>query len=140
MKMQVLYFSKNGMAQQLAYAVSTELQCKCDNIPPAFPPETEKVIFIGMEAFSAPAKNIVEFCKTLNPSRTKNVAFFTVAKDDSPALDSLKAMLTANGVKVVENNFNCVVKRSFFKSGNITADDLANIKTWASAVVESLKQ
>ena len=37
--MQVLYFSKYGVAQQLAYAVSTELQCKCDSIPPAYPPE-----------------------------------------------------------------------------------------------------
>ena len=57
MKMQVLYFSKYGVAQQLAYSVSTELQCKCDSIPPAYPPENEKVIFIGLEVFGAPAKN-----------------------------------------------------------------------------------
>ena len=140
MEMQVLYFSKYGVAQQLAYAVSTELQCKCDSIPPAYPPENEKVIFIGMESFGSPAKNIIDFCKTLTPARVKNVAFFAASKDGNKGFDSLKSIVTAAGVNVVEKNFECAVKHSIFGTGKATEDDKTKVKEWANAIVDSLKQ
>ncbi|MBE6884358.1 MAG: nitric oxide synthase [Ruminococcaceae bacterium] len=140
MKMQVLYFSKYGAAQKLAYAVSTELQCKCDSIPPAYPPENEKVIFIGMENFGSPAKNIVEFCKTLTTARVKNVAFFAASKTGNAGFESLKSTLTAKGINVIENSFECVVKHSIFGTGTPTDADLNNVKAWASDIVNSLMQ
>lgn len=89
--MRVNFISKSGQAQALAMAISREYQCKSDSIPPAYPCENEKLVFIGFE-FGSCEKVVNTFCKTLTPERAKNVAFFaTSSSGDKIPLTPLSA-------------------------------------------------
>ena len=49
MKAKSLHFSKSGNVQPIASEIGRVMQCVCDQIPPAYPCEGEKVVFIGVE-------------------------------------------------------------------------------------------
>ena len=60
MKMQVLYFSKNGKgnAEAVATAVGRTFKCKCDQIPPAYPCEKEKLVIIVFDDYGKKSKTV----------------------------------------------------------------------------------
>ena len=47
MKAKSLHYSKSGSVQPIASEIGRVMQCVCDQIPPAYPCEGEKVVFIG---------------------------------------------------------------------------------------------
>ena len=49
MKAKSLHFSKRGTVQPIAAEIGRVFQCVCDQIPPAYPCEGEKVVFIGVD-------------------------------------------------------------------------------------------
>ena len=79
MKVKSMHYSKNGNAQAIAARLGEIYRCVSDQIPPAYPCESEKVIFIGIETEKKIEKPVVDFCKDLTPQRTKNVAFYLVS-------------------------------------------------------------
>ena len=85
MKMQVLYFSKNGKgnAEAVATAVGRTFKCKCDQIPPAYPCQNEKLVIIVFDNYGKKAKQLIDFCKDLSLERASNVAIIPLSNDGS---------------------------------------------------------
>ncbi|HAN44835.1 MAG TPA: hypothetical protein DCP97_05525 [Ruminococcaceae bacterium] len=142
MKMQVLYFSKDGNSQILANALSREHRCKCDQIPPAYPCENEKLVIIGLELNGKEApKQVVDFCKNMTDKRAKNVAFFEVSSNGGiDGLGNLKSILKGNGINVMDDVHICTVKGSLFSKGKVTEGDVVAIKDWSIKLIEKLSQ
>ena len=116
-KMQVLYFSKAGNTEKIAQAIGRDQKTKSDQIPPAYPVEAQKLLFIGLELGKVD-KKVLDFVADLKPARTKNVAFFVTG--DAAPLEELKDILKKNGVNVVEDVHVCPVKKGLFKQGAVS--------------------
>ncbi len=134
-KMQVLYFSKAGNTEKIAQAIGRDQKTKSDQIPPAYPVEAQKLLFIGLELGKVD-KKVLDFVADLKPARTKNVAFFVTG--DAAPLEELKDILKKNGVNVVEDVHVCPVKKGLFKQGAVSDADVKACVAWASKVVDSL--
>ncbi len=142
MKMQALYQStKSENTYQIAEVISRAYKCKCDQIPPAYPCENEKVVFIGVEGKgSKPTKQLVDFCKDLTPARTKNVAFFVVSSTGNEGVAALKDIVVSKGVNVMPEVFEVQVKSGLFSKGKLTDANLADAKAWADKIVAALSE
>ncbi len=138
MKAKSLHFSKRGTVQPIASEIGRVYQCVCDQIPPAYPCEGEKVVFIGVEMGGKLPVPVDHFCRDLNPSRAKNVAFYLI-NGSVDGLNSIKSELENHGVHMVDDVLTLEVKSSLFKKGSVTDDDVKKALAWAEKVVENLK-
>ena len=138
MKMQVLYWTKTGNAQLVADQVSRVFKCKCDQIPPAYPCENEKVIFIGVHMNGKLPGAVDHFCKDLNPGRTKGVAFYVINNTGNTAgLDGIIETMKKNGVETLAAPLGVAVKSSRFKTGVPTEEDIKNVVEWATKIAQA---
>lgn len=136
MKAKSLHFSKHGTVQPAAAEIGRVFQCVCDQIPPAYPCEGEKVVFIGVDASGKLPSPVEHFCSDLNPTRTKNVAFYLI-NGSADMLQDIKGVLEGHGVHMVDDVLTLEVKSSFFKKGSLTDADVQKTLAWAKKVIES---
>lgn len=139
MKMQVLYFSKNGKgnAEELATAVGRTFKCKCDQIPPAYPCEGQKLVIIVYDNYSSPAKQLVDFCKDLNPDRTSNVAFISMSADGNKGCEELSSILKGNKVEV-SGVLDLKVSKSLFGYGKLTDAEIKKANDFSMDLAKQL--
>lgn len=139
MKMQVLYFSKNGKgnAETLATYVGRAFKCKCDQIPPAYPCEGQKLVVIVYDNYSSPAKQLVDFCKDLTPDRASNVAVISMSASGSKGISQLEEIFKANKVEV-SGKLELKVSKSLFGYGKLTEDDLKKANDFAVSIAKEL--
>lgn len=138
-KMRVVHFSPNGQAEKIGDVIAKEQNTEEDKIPPAYPVENEKLLFIGTELKGNKVNAVVtDLCKNLTPARAKNVAFYAIGSGDFSAIDELKSIVAATGCTVIDDVFTCTVKSGLFKKGNVTEEDIKNATAWADKVVHSL--
>lgn len=138
MKAKSLHFSKRGTVQPIASELGRVYQCVCDQIPPAYPCEGEKVVFIGVEMGGKLPAPVDHFCRDLNPTRTKNVAFYLI-NGNPDGLSSIKSDLENHGVHVVDDVLTLEIKSSLFKKGSATDADIKKALEWAEKVVAKLQ-
>ena len=139
MKAKSLHFSKSGSAQIIASELGRVYQSVCDQIPPAYPCEGEKVVFIGVEMNSKVPSAVEHFCKDLNPTRARNVAFYVLNSNGSTSgLENLSKTIEANGVHVV-TPMGVSVKSSLFKKGKPTDADVQKVLEWSQNLEAELK-
>ncbi len=138
MKAKSMHYSKNGNAVQIAGRLGEIYRCVSDQIPPAYPCESEKIIFIGIDTDKKIEKPVVDFCKDLTPQRAKNVAFYVVSGTGNISeLDAVKSTLKANGVNVAGDTLVIRVKHSLFSKGKVTDADIETAVKWAADLVEN---
>ena len=138
-KMRILYFSPAGNAERLATEIARAQQTGSDKIPPAYPVEKEKLVFIGVELKgSAVDKTVVALCKDLTPARTKNVAFYAVGGGDFSAINELKQIVSSKGINVAGSIHQCTVKSGLFSKGSVSDADIKATVAWADQIVNSL--
>lgn len=140
MKVQVLYFSKGGNSTTIGDGIARHLKCKQDAIPPAYPAENEKIVFVGVDYKAKSEKKLMDFCNTLTPARTANVAFFAVSKNGQADVSAYKAAVAANGVNVIDEVFNCQGKFLFSGKGKPDQNDVNAAIAWADKVIDSISQ
>lgn len=136
MKMQSLYFTKSGNAQVIADRISREFKCKCDQIPPAYPCETETLVCITFESGKID-KKLSDFCKNLTPVRAVNVGLCVVGPDDT-GLSELKGILVGNGVNIMSDVLQISVKKGLFGQGKVTEADATKGVQWATSLTKAL--
>lgn len=139
-KMRTLFFSKTGNAQIISEKIARENKCTSDQIPPAYPCENEKVIFVCLEIGNKAPKQVYDFLRTLTPERTKNVAFCLLTKSGNRGIEDLKEILAPTGVKAVENVFERQLKSGFFSKGSITEQDVTDAEQWAKSVIDAVRE
>ncbi|MFR5072085.1 MAG: hypothetical protein ACLTDS_08110 [Bianqueaceae bacterium] len=92
MKLQVLFFNKYGHAQVIADKLSSLFRCKCDQIPPAYQCNKEKLVFIAYEKHGALDKKFLEFLKEMDTNKTANVALIEISKTGNEGFDELRTL------------------------------------------------
>ena len=132
MKAKSLHFSKGGDVQVIATELGRVFQCVCDQIPPAYPCENEKVIFIGVHMNGKLPAAVDHFCKDLNPGRAKGVAFYVINNTgNTNGLEGIIETMKKNGVATVGAPLGVAVKSSLFKKGVPTEADVKTVLDWA---------
>ncbi|HEX2927404.1 MAG TPA: flavodoxin family protein [Ruminiclostridium sp.] len=145
MKTWVLYYSKSGNTKKIADAIADELDdvLKSEQIPPAYPPENVALLFLGTGEYAGkPDSKTVEFVRTLNKDRVKNVAVFgTDGKGVAgAAIDTIKALLKEKGINVIEESFCCKGRTFIFMNRKKPdAGDIQAAKEYAKRVYNSVK-
>ena len=141
MKMQALYFSKNGKgnAEELATAVGRTFKCKCDQIPPAYPCEGQTLVIIVYDNYSAPAKQLVDFCKDLNPSRASHVAIISMSASGDKGVAELEEIFKANKV-TVSGTLELKVHKGLFGFGKLTQEDIKKANEFSTGIAKTLFQ
>ena len=138
MKAKSLHFSKGGDVQVIASELGRVFQCVCDQIPPAYPCENEKVIFIGVSMNGKLPAAVDHFCKDLNPGRAKGVAFYVLNNTgNTKGLEHIIEVMKKNGVNTIGEPLGVAVKSSLFKKGLPTEADVQTVMAWAKKVAEA---
>ncbi|MFI3327428.1 MAG: hypothetical protein R3Y35_14845 [Clostridia bacterium] len=137
MKVKSFHCSKSGLVQPISSAIGTHFQCVSDKLPPAYPCEGERIVFIGIEMDKKIPIEVEQLCKTLSPARTQSVAFYLIKHSDTDInLQPMIDMLKTNGVKTVGETFKIIVKKSLFKKATINDTDIKAALAWAIATSE----
>ena len=112
MKVWVLYCSRSGNTK-IAEAIAEELEdvLKSEQIPPAYPPENLQLLFLGTGEYGGkPDNKTIEFIRTLNTNRVKNVAVFGTSgsgNKNGKAIEIVKNLLKEKGINVIDDSFAC---------------------------------
>lgn len=141
MKAQSLYFSKSGNLEKIADVIARDMKCKCDKIPPAYPCDSENIVFLGVESYSAnPDTKLMDFIKTMNAQRARNVAVYAVSSNGTGGAEKVIEALKANKVKVCDNVLKLAAPKAMFGLGGpkITEEHVAAAQKWAKEIVASL--
>ncbi len=135
MKTKSFHYSKSGVAQPIAAAIGTQMQCVCDKMPPAYPCDGEKVVFIGIEMKGKLPSVVADFCKELYPIRTKGVAFYVInSTGSSEGIEKAVELINKNKVQQFGETLCINVKSSLFSKGKPTADDIEKAVNWAKDI------
>lgn len=141
-KMRVLHYAPGGNADNLSAAIARTQETTCDQIPPAYNCENEKLAIICAEVGKKADDKLVNFVNHLTSARVKNIAFLTVSSASpeaaKAAIAPLKDMAEKNNIHVLDDIFQCTVKGGLFKKGKVTQADIENAVDWADKIVNSL--
>ncbi len=139
MKAKSLHCSKNGLAQPIAEALGGKFKCVSDKMPPAYPNDGDKIVFIGVEMTGKAPQPVEQYCKDINPSRVKYLAFYVInGTGDTSGLDHVISLAKANGVEIAGTPLGITVKSSLFKKGSVTEADINKTVEWAEQIANSI--
>ena len=140
-KMRALFYPEAGNAEKIALAIAKDQEIdrdRIDRIPPAYPCEKERLLFIGVELKgSSVPKPVIAVCKDLKPDRAKNVAFYAIGGGSFAKMDELRQIVQQKGVNVAGSIFECPASGLFKKT--IADADVQKAVAWAAEIVESLR-
>jgi flavodoxin len=140
MKTKVMYHSRSGNTKKVADAIAQALGQTAEAVPPDYPLENVGLLFLGAGVYAGKAdKKIIEFIESLNTSRVKNVALFGTSAGQDNHLNSMRDLLKAKGINVVEDTYTCKGQFLFFiNRKRPNAEDLTKAQEFAKAVYEKL--
>lgn len=130
MKLQVFLYSKFGYAQKIADELSGMFRCKCDQIPPAYQCNKEKLIFIVYEKYGKMDKKLMNYMQEMDSNKAQNIAFIEISNTGNEGLDELSSLVKANKVNVAGTH-SIAVKRGLFSKGQLSDADIAGAKAFA---------
>jgi flavodoxin len=108
MKVKVVYHSKTGNTKKVAEAIAKAVGTTAVQITDKINFDSADLLFIGDGVYGAkPSKVTVEFIKTLNADKVKNVAVFGTYGGQKKAIIGMKELLKSQGVNVAEESFGC---------------------------------
>ncbi|MFI3207305.1 MAG: hypothetical protein R3Y33_08640 [Clostridia bacterium] len=135
MKAKSFHCSKSGVVQPLAASIGTNLHCVCDKMPPAYPCDKDKVVYIGIEMDGKVPHPVEQFVKDLDKARTTAVAFYIVNGNGNTAgLEGLEKMLASKDIVKAGETLSIICKSSFFKKGQVTDADVAKVLEWSQEI------
>ncbi len=140
MKIRILYLSKHGNTEKLADVITKAVAAKSEQIPPAYPCENEKLLFLGTGIYGGkPDKKMIDFCSSLDTSRVKNVALFTTSASGTADAGMLRDILVQKGINVVPEVYSCKGKCFVFcNMGKPGKDELEAAEKWAKKTMEEV--
>lgn len=132
MKAKSFHCSKSGVCQPVAGELGIMLKCVSDKMPPAYPCESEKIVYIGIEMNGKAPVQVSDFCKNLTKDRTRNVAFYIInGSGNVTGLESVIDNMKSNGVNTCSDILHINAKSGLFKKGQVTNADIETAKKWA---------
>jgi len=142
MKIKVMYQSKGGNTKMVADAIAEAVGQVNEAVPPAYPLENVSLLFLGGALYSGKIdKKLVDFIKTLNISRAKNVAIFGTSGSQDNVITQIKDLVKAQGINVLDETFMCKGKFFvFFNRKRPNEADLKLAKEFAQRAVLKVKE
>ena len=143
MKTMVMYYSRGGNTKVIADAITKELGIlQSEQIPPSYPLENVSLLFLGTGEYAGkPDPKVIEFIRTLNNNRVKNVAVYGTSgrgTANGKAVNTVKALLKEKGINVIDETFCCKGKYFLFLNRKKPdSDDILKAKEFARKVYDS---
>lgn len=105
-KVRVMYSTKKAKVKTFATAIAEAFKCLVNDIPPAFPCDKERVVFIGMTIKDEPNDQLRLFCRQLTKQAAINVAIFVDGPDkaENKGLQTVIDILKEAGTNVLEDD------------------------------------
>ncbi len=144
-KMRVMFSSTKKRMETFASAIAQAfttptITILVDNIPPAFPCEKERLVFIGVSSKDDPKDNVRRFCRELTPARTLNVALFVDGKADDHGLKVVIDTLKEAGTNVMTDDIYYLDAGSFMNlSKKITLQERTDLVKWAEGITGKIQ-
>ena len=105
-----------------------------DVIPPAYPCDKERFVFIGLSVKDEPENKVRLFCQQLDKSKAANVAL--IVDGNEKGANALKDMLTTAGTNVYpEIHF---IKGGLPFLGSLNADERKSLDEWLDRAIQTL--
>lgn len=124
MKLQVFLYGFNGYAQAIADQIAEKFKCKCDQIPPAYQCNEEKLIFIVYEKYGGLEPKFMDYMKNMDSKKAQNIALIEISNKGNEGFEKLEELLKGNGV-AISGKHEVIVKRSLFSKGKLTDEQIA---------------
>ena len=127
-----------GHSKKIANAIGAALGAPAQNIKKK--PQLDGIdlaFIVGGIYGSKSLTGMLEFVKTLNTSMVKQVALITSSATDKSGQDEVRAMLTANQIKVVDE-YRCLGNFLFIKMGHPNKKEIAEAVEFAKNKVFDL--
>lgn len=141
MNIKVLYFSKGGNTMKMAEAIASELSVTTEAIPPAYPLDNVKLLFLGASIHGKKIdEKMIDYIKTLDNKKVKNAALFSASGDNLDGINAMKELLTSKGIHVMDESFCCEGKHALFQHAHPDDNDLKNVRAFAKKTFELLNQ
>ena len=140
MKLQTFFFSKEetgGQARLIGDELSNLFKCKCDQIPPAYQCNKEKLVVITYEKYGKLPKKFTEFVESMTTEKVLNVALIEISNTGNDGLAELKSTFEKNGVNVVDT-MGVVAKKGLFSNAKIKDEDIKNAVEFSHKIAASL--
>ncbi len=140
-KVRVMHSTKKAKVKTFADAIAQAFKCLVNDVPPAFPCDKERVVFIGMTIKDSPDDKLRLFCRELTPARAHNVALFVDGpklEDGNKGLQIVIDALKEAGTNVLTDNIYYVNGGGIFAGKKITLEERTDIVRWAEAIVNQL--
>lgn len=141
MKIKVMYHSLGGNTEKVAQAIAQVVGQPAEAVPPAYPLDNIKLLFLGGGVYKSKLHNkVVEYIRTLDAANIKNVAIFGTSGMQDNGIKEMRALLQGKGINVLDESFLCPGKFfAFFKRNHPNAEDLKRAQDFARRTIESLK-
>lgn len=139
-KLRVFYYPNTDNVMKIAHKIADSFGAVCDQIPPAFNCENERLVILGVDLYKAKKEPLMHFLKNLNVGRTKNIAFYAIGDEAIKEIDNLRKTVTRNGVKPVGDTYICEVKNSLFKRGELSLSQTDRSVKWVEQVIELINK
>ena len=140
MRMRVLTRTSKGKLLSIANEVTKLISADkaTDTIMPAYPCDGERLIVIVATAKSSMPDDFCRFMRSIKKSVSANVAFIIDGSPENAA--KIVEMAKTNNANVIEDNILYIKGGLPFKFiKGVSADEMANVKTWVENILKSLK-
>ncbi len=140
MKLQTFFFSKDekgGQARLVGDQISSLFKCKCDQIPPAYQCNKEKLVIIVYEQYGKMPKKFTEFIESMTTEKAYNVALIEISKTGHEGLDTLKTIFKNNGVNVVDT-CSIVAKKGLFSKPSVSDEEIQRAVDFSHKIAADL--
>lgn len=137
-KMRYLYASGKKKFATVGEFIKQKFELTTNNavdvIPPAYPCDKERFVFIGISIKDEPENKVRLFCQQLDKTKAANVALIVDGNDKGAK--ALKDMLTAAGTNVFPEIF--FIKGGLPFLGSLSADEKKALDEWLDRAIQTL--
>lgn len=137
-KMRYLYASGKKKFVTIGEIIKQKFSLSVNNavdvIPPAYPCDKERFVFIGISVKDEPENKVRLFCQQLDKTKAANVALIVDGKESGG--NALKDMLIAAGTNVYPEIF--YIKGGLPFLGSLNADEKKALDEWLDRAIQSL--
>ena len=137
-KMRYLYASNKKKFATIGDIIKQKFELSVNNavdvIPPAYPCDKERFVFIGLTLKDEPENKVRLFCQQLDKTKAANVAL--IVDGNEKGANALKDLLTSAGTNVFPEVF--FIKGGLPFLGSLNADEKKALDEWLDRAMQAL--
>lgn len=137
-KMRYLYASNKKKFATIGEIIKQKFELSVNNavdvIPPAYPCDKERFVFIGLTLKDEPENKVRLFCQQLDKTKAANVAL--IVDGNEKGANALKDLLASAGTNVFPEVFFIKGGLPFF--GSLNADEKKALDEWLDRAMQTL--